>query len=373
MSPRVFSRFRSGAVASTSMLVVGATRENGAETLRSLRSEMLIAGPVALVLAIIVGYMLAGYGLRGVEAMRRRAAEVSADRAGDRLPVPRTGDELQRLGETLNEMLARIERTLERQRGFVAEAGHELRTPLALLRAELDYALHYGETPEELRAALRTAGAETDRLVQLASDLLLIAGSDQGEIGLRLESISAREVLESVCQRFAWRGEAEGRAVVCAAGEDEIIVADRLRLEQALSNLVENAMRYGRGVITLQAAAAGPFVELHVRDEGPGFAPDFLGHAFERFSRADQSRHDAGAGLGLAIVSTIAQAHQGYATAVNRPEGGADVAIHLPRGLGTERLARPPGRSADQLRRSTGQSSPASAHQERPLRSFGRV
>src|SRR5205823_11469336 len=130
----------------------------------------------------VLGYLLAGAGLRAVEAMRSRASDISADRPGERLPVPRTGDELQRLGQTLNEMLARLEEALERERGFVAEAGHELRTPLALLRAELDFALRYADTEAELREALRAASAETDRLVQLAGDLLLIASSDRGAL-----------------------------------------------------------------------------------------------------------------------------------------------------------------------------------------------
>src|SRR5438067_12828526 len=168
------------------VLVHGATLENRAEALRSLRTELLIAGPIALLLATGLGYLLAGTGLRAVEGMRRQAADISAERAHDRLPVPRSGDELQHLGETLNAMLERLDRALERERGFVAEAGHELRTPLALLRAELDYALHYADSVEELRAAVRAASEETDRLVQLSSDLLLIASSDQGQLPLRL-------------------------------------------------------------------------------------------------------------------------------------------------------------------------------------------
>src|SRR5438105_9990896 len=121
--------------------------------------------------------------------MRRGAAEISADRPGERLPVPGTRDELERLGETLNEMLARLQAALERERGFVAEAGHELRTPLALLRAELDYALHYAEDQEQLRDAVRAAAQETDRLVQLAGDLLLLATADRGRIPLRVEPL----------------------------------------------------------------------------------------------------------------------------------------------------------------------------------------
>jgi signal transduction histidine kinase len=314
------------------VLVVGATRENRAEALRSLRTELLIAGPIALVLATVLGYLLAGAGLRAVEAMRRRAAEISADRPGERLPVPPTGDELQRLGATLNAMLERLEAALERERGFVAEAGHELRTPLALLRAELDFALHHADSEAELREALRTASDETDRLVQLASDLLLIAGSEGGKLPLRTESARARDLLESVRNRFAWRAEAAGRALEVQAPDDLTFEGDRLRLEQAMGNLTENALRYGDGAVRIEALAGNGGVELHVRDEGPGFPAEFIPHAFDRFSRAEESRASAsaGAGLGLAIVDAIARAHGGRAEAANRVGGGADVWIALP-------------------------------------------
>jgi signal transduction histidine kinase len=323
------------------VLVVGATRENRAEALRSLRTELLIAGPVALVLATIVGYLLAGAGLRAVEAMRRRAEQISAERAGERLPVPPTGDELQRLGETLNAMLTRLERALERERQFVAEAGHELRTPLALVRAELDYALHYADSVDELREALRAASQETDRLVQLAADLLLIASSDQGQLALRLERLPARGTLDSVRRRFAWRAEAEGRALTLDVSDELDLVADRVRVEQALGNLLDNALRYGAGTVTLSAVATDGLVALHVRDRGPGFPPEFLGHAFERFSRAETSHHGPGAGLGLAICATIAQAHGGRATATNDPEGGANVAIYIAGSSGAVRTGEP--------------------------------
>ncbi len=311
------------------VLVVGATLENRAEALRSLRTELLIAGPLALVLAVGLGYLLAGTGLRAVEAMRRRAAEISAQTPGERLPVPRTQDELQQLGETLNAMLGRLERALEREREFVAEAGHELRTPLALLRAELDYALHYAESEEELRSAVRRAGEETDRLVQLASDLLLVAVADRGRLALRLEPVAARDLLASVRTRFAWRAEADGRRLEVDAPDDLTVVADRLRLEQALGNLVENALRYGAGAVTLTAGPAGAAVEFHVRDEGPGFPPDFLPRAFQRFSRAEASRSRQGTGLGMPIVATIVHAHHGDTTASNGARG-ADVAIRIP-------------------------------------------
>ena len=307
------------------VVVVGATRENRAETLRSLRTELLIAGPIALLLATGLGYVLAGAGLRTVEAMRGRAAEISADRPGERLPVPPTRDELERLGATLNEMLARLEAAIERERGFVAEAGHELRTPLALLRAELDFALHDAESEEELRVALREASAETDRLVQLAGDLLLIASSDRGKLRLREERVSARELLESVNNRFAWRAQEAGRLLEVDAPAELAFSGDRLRLEQALGNLVENALRHGEGAVRVEARPVDGQVELHVRDEGAGLPAEFAPRAFQRFSRADESRTSGGAGLGLAIVDAIAEAHGGSARAA-----GADVWISVP-------------------------------------------
>jgi heavy metal sensor kinase len=313
------------------VLVVGSTTQNGAETLASFRNELLIAGPIALLLASLAGYLLAGVALRPVEAMRRRAAEISAETPGERLPVPATSDELERLGETLNEMLERLEDALQREREFVADAGHELRTPLALLRAELELALRQGESPEELRAAVQRSATEVDRLAQLAEDLLLIARSERGELPLSVETLDAREVLASVARRFRWRADEAHRVLRPEAAEGLCVRADRLRLEQALGNLVDNALRYGGGRVTLSAAAVNGSVELHVQDEGAGFPPEFLERAFERFTLPDPGRDGAGAGLGLSIVRMIAEAHGGTADAVNGPAGGADVWLSVPR------------------------------------------
>lgn len=311
------------------VLLVGTTLGNRAETLAQFRDELLIAGPVALLLATVVGYLLAGVSLRQVERMRRRAAEISAQTADERLPVPPSGDEIERLGVTLNEMLDRLETALKRERRFVADAGHELRTPLSLMRTELELALRHAGSPEELREALERSSTETDRLAQLAEDLLVIARADGGELPLRPERVRVDDLFATVARRVEARATSEGKSVQ-TNGAGLVIHADRVRLEQALGNLVDNALRHGGDDIRLAAVGRNGSAELHVADNGPGFPPEFLEHAFERFSRADQARRRGGAGLGLAIVQTIAEAHGGAARA-RSGSAGADVWIVLPR------------------------------------------
>ncbi len=307
------------------VLVVGATKENRAETLRSLRTAFLIGGPVALVLAALGGYLLAGAALRPIEGMRQRAAEISATSLDERLPVPAADDEVSRLGVTLNAMLARLEDGLDRERRFAADASHELRTPLALVKTELALALKPGRTEAELRAAIVSAAEQTDRLSRIAGDLLLLARAEQGDLPLKTEQVDVMDLLEDVAGRF--HGE---RDIAVARGEPIVLTADRLRLEQALTNLVDNALRHGGGAITVSAFRRNGSAELHVVDEGLGFGPDFLPQAFDRFTRGDEGRGGDGSGLGLAIVETIARAHRGRAHAANVPSGGADVWISLP-------------------------------------------
>ena len=235
------------------VLVVGATSEDRAETLSSLRNELLITGPIALVLASLAVYALTGLSLRPVESMRRQAEAISAETPGERLPVPETGDEMERLAKTLNAMLERLESALEHEREFVADASHELRTPLALLRTELELALRHAESTEELRQAVRSSTQEVDRLAQLADDLLLTAISDRGKLALRLETLAAIELLSSVARRFEWRAQEAGRPLRVLADDGALVQGDRLRLEQALGNLVENALRHGEGEVLLSA------------------------------------------------------------------------------------------------------------------------
>jgi signal transduction histidine kinase len=228
-------------------------------------------------------------------------------------------------------MLERLEDTLARERALVADAGHELRTPLSILKLELELALSADSSREELQERVRSAAEEVDRLAKLADDLLIIARAEQGRLPLEKQRLEVGEVLDAVAGRFAAAAAAEGRSVGLDGTEDGLTVeADRARLEQALTNMVSNALRHGRGAIVLRAAERGGNVEFHVLDEGPGFEAGFLPRAFERFSRADPARSGTGAGLGLSIVQVIAEAHGGHAYAVNRAVRGADVWLSLP-------------------------------------------
>jgi heavy metal sensor kinase len=311
------------------LLLVGASLQDRDETVRTFLIELSLAGPVALLLVSLLGYALATAALRPVESMRREAEAISASEPGRRLPLPTSRDEIRLLGETLNEMLERLESALERERDFVADASHELRTPLTLLKAELELALRQPRSQAELERALRSAAEEADRLGVLADDLLLLARADRGRLPLRREPVRAQELLTRVAARFSGPAQPTGQAITVETPDGLVLTADPLRLEQALRNLVENAARHGRGPVHLSAVEHDSTIELHVLDEGGGFPPEFLPLAFDRFSRADEARSGEGAGLGLPIAAAIATAHGGSIHAANRAEGGADVWIAI--------------------------------------------
>lgn len=332
------------------VLVLAGSLAARTDALHRLLVELLVAGPIALLLASLAGYALAASALRPVESMRRRAAAISATTPDERLPVPAGRDEIARLAVTLNEMLARLQSAIEHERAaieherrFIADASHELRTPLTLLQTELDVALRRPRTRAQLEAALRSAAEETDRLTRLTADLLLIARSDQGELSIRAERVPAARILQTVADRFAARADEQGRAIVVAADDGLLVDADHVHLEQALGNLVDNALGHGSGSIELSARTRDGLVELHVADEGPGLPANFLPRAFDRFSRADESRSGRGTGLGLSIVELIARAHGGGAGAANRRPGGADIWISVREAQSDDALRPAPG------------------------------
>jgi signal transduction histidine kinase len=314
------------------VLVVGISLADRDETLSGLARSFLIGVPVAVLLASVIGYWLATAGLAPVEAMRQRAKRVSLGSGGERLPLPAAQDEIRRLGETLNEMLARLEESFQRERQFVTDASHELRTPLAVLKAELEAAIRIGDYDAEARESLRVALEEADHLAQLAEDLLLIARAADGRLPVRREQVDVGELLERTRQRFTDRARQQARRIRVDAPEDESLSVDPLRARQALGNLVDNALRHGGGEIRLSARRSGDGIEIDVSDDGPGFAAELEPHVFERFTSGDGNRTRSGAGLGLAIVRAIAEAHGATAMIVDTNSAGATVRLRFPPG-----------------------------------------
>jgi signal transduction histidine kinase len=315
-------------------VVVGAPLSGRDRTLRTVRTELIVGGPILILLMAAGGYLLAGAALRPVERMRRAAESLTGQERGD-LPLPAARDEVHRLGVTLNTLLGSLHAAAARERRFIADAGHELRTPLTLLRTELELALRRPRSAPELEESVRSAAVETDRLQRLADNLLVTARARDGELPLHLERESIGELLERVAARYQPRAAAGGQRILVHAPGRELAI-DRLRMEQAVGNLIENALNHGEGEVSVSATSAPDAVTITVGDRGPGFPSEFIDHAFARFSRADTTRDAGGSGLGLAIVDMVARAHGGTAGATNT-EHGADVWIVIPEARADQR------------------------------------
>jgi two-component system, OmpR family, sensor kinase len=316
------------------VVVAAVSLDSTSTTLDDVTTGLLIGGVAFLIVAGIGAYWLARAALAPVERLRRQVAALSDRDTESTLQLPRSHDEIVALAVTMNDLLVRLRRALARQRAFAADASHELRGPFAVLAGELELAGRPGRNREELAAAVATAGEEVARLARISDDLLVLARGDEDKLVLHPEPTDIGGLLA----RSA--GQASGRAakagVTCRADASPGLVAtvDAGRIRQAVDNLVDNALRFApRGTeILLSAGRAGRMLVIEVCDRGPGFPPEFLPHAFERFRRPDRgrARGEGGAGLGLAIVRAIALAHGGQVAASNLPDGGAVVRLEIP-------------------------------------------
>ena len=278
----------------------------------SCATSCLSGDLLALLIAGGLGYVVAGAGLRPIERMRSRAATISDRTAGERLPLPSADDELRRLAVTLNAMLERLDAGLQRERKFVAEASHELRTPLTLMLTEVELALAHPRPPEELTQALRSIDDEVRRLIALADDLLERAGAEEGGLPIEARSVDLVALAARVADRF--RVAADDRAISVMATRPVEVQGDATRLDRALSNLIDNALRHGAGDIAIEVRASSGGALLTVIDEGAGFP-------------ADMSQ-PGGTGLGLTIVREIVRAHGGTVD-VRRVDDHTRVLVEL--------------------------------------------
>jgi two-component system OmpR family sensor kinase len=298
------------------VLVVGTTLTDRADALRHLRITLLIAQPIALVVAAFAGWLVAGLALRPVERMRRQAAAITASGLDRRLDLPVARDGIRRLASTLNDLLGRLDDSARRDREFIERASHELRTPLTSLKAELEVAATGERTVAAMSRALDSAREEADRLVLLANDLLVLARTSDGRLPIRREDLQLRAFLDNAAAAHHARAASHGIRITSVCLSDAAVRIDPMRARQAIDNLLDNALRHasaGEGV-RLTGVLDGDRLTLSVEDSGPGFA--------------DSASHDVTTdGLGLRTARAIAISHGGDLEFANRASGGAVVTL----------------------------------------------
>lgn len=297
---------------------------------------LFIGMPLLLLLVGITAWAIVGRALRPIDAIRAEASQITSRDLHRRLPEPSSGDEVARLARTMNTMLDRIERSMEREKAFVADASHELRSPLASLRAQLEVGLAGGDRTD-WRATATDALIEEARIEQMVKDLLLLASLDQRAqnapvFDALLEATTAVDLGDIVAADLAARPGLAGTTVSCDV-EDGVLVAMVPGLAQRLvANLVDNAQRLAESHVAVTVRANGSTVEMVIEDDGPGVAAEDRDRVFERFTRLDHARSpdDGGAGLGLAIVKDIVARHGGRVGFTDSAKG-ARVLVVLPR------------------------------------------
>lgn len=321
-----------------------ATPERAAATdVSVVLRAMLLIGPVVLLVSIGLGYVLAGAALRPLESMNDEVDAIADGRSlHRRLAVPRSGDELARLAHTLNGMLARLEQSFASLRRFTADAGHELKTPLMVLRASVERSLRHPRIPPDVMQPLDEALEQVNSMNEMVESLLTLARADEGRAPLAVQRTDLRELMAEAGETAGLLGE-EAELVVRTTMPDAPVLldVDPHRIREMLLNLVTNAVKFtpAGGSVELGLADEGHQVVLTVRDTGIGIAAGDLPHLFERFWRADPARSRTGerpgTGLGLAITKWIAEAHGGTIGVQSRPNRGTTFTVTLPR-LGVE-------------------------------------
>jgi two-component system heavy metal sensor histidine kinase CusS len=294
---------------------------------------MLLMAPLLLAASAAGGYWLSRRALMPVDEITRTARSIHVHNLSQRVPDPGTGDELQRLSEAWNEVLERLDESVERMRRFTADASHELRTPIALIRATAELALRRQRSGEQYRSALMTIKAEAEHMTNLAESLLLAARADSGGADMPLAPADVNLIAAQIVdenQPLALARNIQLRAVT--AGHPAIASVNAAGVRRIITILVDNALKYtpAYGDVTVRVSQASSGVEIAVEDSGDGIAPASLPHIFERFYRADPSRTDrAGAGLGLSIAQALARAHGSEIAVQSAPGAGSRFSVFL--------------------------------------------
>ena len=306
--------------------------------LQSLRSSLLWAIPIGLVGAFAGGIFLAGRALSPIGEMASQAERIGARTLHERLRVANPGDELGQLSAAVNHVLGRLETAFEQQRRFMAEASHELRTPIAVVRGEADLALGRDRSAAEYREALSVIGAESRRMTRVVEDLFLLARADAGQLHLALTDIELADLATASCRTVQTLATARRATVVPIIESAARLKGDEGLIGRTIVNLLDNALKYGRvrGTVEVAVGRRDGSATLAVRDDGPGIPAELQARIFDRFYRGPSARTDddagtgGGAGLGLAIAKGIAEAHGGTLRLVRSDPTGTEFLLELP-------------------------------------------
>jgi signal transduction histidine kinase len=305
----------------------------------ALLRSMAVSLPIILLGSVLLGYLLAGRALEPLEAMITELEAISDGRSlHRRLAVPIGADEMARLAQSANRTFARLEQSFAALHRFVADASHELKTPLMVVRAGVERTLTSPTTPPEALESLDTTLAEINRMAEMVDNLLTLARADEGRAPLAVAPCDLRELVSEAAETAGMLAEEAGLRVTTEIPSEPVVLpVDRDRVRQMLLNLATNAVKYtpAGGGVSLELADRGQEVVIVVRDTGIGIAPGDLPHIFDRFWRGDPARsrsgQPSGSGLGLAITQWVAEAHGGRITVQSRPGRGTVFTVTLPR------------------------------------------
>ena len=332
-----------GAVASGQYVVeVGVSTQPTEETLSQVLLLLAVGLPIAVGIAVCGGFILVRRALKPVNRIAHKAEEISQHNLSERLPVVRSGDELERLSISLNHMIARLEDAIQSSKRFVADASHELRTPLTVLRGELESLAQDAQLKADTRESLGSMLEEVDRLSEIVESLLALSKLDAGEASAESVRFDLAELVATTAEQMSLLAEDKSIKVECDAASDVIVEGDRSRMKQVVVNLLDNAIKYTPhgGNVQLKIARDGDHAILEIADNGVGIPTEALPHMFKRFFRVDdsRSREQGGAGLGLSIVKSICAAQGAAVKVTSIPGKGSCFQVRQPlaRGVDTQ-------------------------------------
>jgi heavy metal sensor kinase len=330
---------------------VATSLEQVEEALNALLLILWITVPSALVVASLGGLFLANKALRPVDEITKTARMITSKSLGQRIKLRKAKDEIGRLAETFNHMISRLDRSFKQIRQFSADASHELKTPLTILKGEIEVGLRKRRRLEEYRKILNSNLEEVNHMTQIVNDLLFLSKADMGEVHLQRHRTNLTQLVSEICVQAETIAISKGIRIDTSNDSDVAVIGDRLRLRQLLLNLVDNAIKYTSegGAMMISLEKDDGKVRLNVTDNGMGIAPEDQPHIFDRFFRVDKarSREAGGSGLGLSICKWIVEAHGGEISVESEVGKGSVFTVTLP-------LAPPDGEKRPEVRSITG-------------------